>query len=112
MVPNFCSANRSAASAVSSNTKLVLWTIGTARAPDVGSGRPPAWMARVRNPHCRSAVPTRESYCRGDLTGCAWHNPLGPRDLDFVEGLDEIAGLEVLEVGQTDTAFEALADFT
>src|SRR6056297_1443407 len=33
-------------------------------------------------------------------------------DLDVLEGLDEIAGLEVLEVGQADTALEALADLT
>ena len=34
----------------------------------------------------------------------------GAGDLPLVEGLDEVAGLEVLEVGQPDAALEALAD--
>jgi len=33
-------------------------------------------------------------------------------DLDVLVGLDEIAGLEVLEVGQADTALEAFFNFS
>jgi hypothetical protein len=50
-LPYFCRAKRSAASAVSSKTKLVVWKMGTARAPVTGSGRDPAWIALVRNAH-------------------------------------------------------------
>src|SRR4051812_35878226 len=64
MFPYFCSAKRSAASAASSNTKLVVWNTGTARAPVTGSGRAPAWMARVRNPHVRSL--TMAGYARSE----------------------------------------------
>ena len=35
-----------------------------------------------------------------------------PGDLSLFEGLDEVALLEVLEVGQADAALEALADLT
>ena len=50
------SANRSAASGLSSKTKLVAWQTGTARAPVAGSGRPPARRARIANPHLRSST--------------------------------------------------------
>src|SRR5918995_1589209 len=38
--------------------------------------------------------------------------PSAPRDLLFVEGLDEVALFQILEVGQADAALEALTDFT
>ena len=34
----------------------------------------------------------------------------GTSDLDVFERLDQVTGLEILEVGQADTAFEALTD--
>ena len=47
MLPYFCRANRSAASAVSSNTNDVVWKIGVARAP-VARLRPRAGVDRPR----------------------------------------------------------------
>jgi predicted NodU family carbamoyl transferase len=63
-LPYFCNAKRSAASAVSSKTKLEVWEMGTARARVVGSGRAPACRALVRNPKARSGPPvvTSRSY--------------------------------------------------
>src|SRR5690349_1687243 len=40
----------------------------------------------------------------------AHRRPLHAGDFALFEGLDEVAGLEVLEVGEADTALEALAD--
>src|SRR6478735_1139178 len=40
---------------------------------------------------------------------CA-HAGSDPGDLALFEGLDQVAALEILEVGEADAAFEALAD--
>src|SRR5687768_15343073 len=84
MFPYFWRANRSAASAVSSNTNDVVWKIGVARAPVVASGRAPAWIARVRNPHARSPA-IAEGY--RDLT-----NPITLTIAQFLTGI----GIEVV----------------
>jgi hypothetical protein len=42
--------NRLVACSALSNTKLVVWWMGVARAPVTGSGMAPAWMARVPIP--------------------------------------------------------------
>src|SRR3954470_22740548 len=55
-LPNVCKLNRLAACSAESNTKLVVWWIGVARAPVTGSGVAPAWMARVPKPYSRSSV--------------------------------------------------------
>ncbi|MNV96095.1 hypothetical protein D3C71_1910580 [compost metagenome] len=47
--------NRLLACSALSNTKLVVWWMGVARAPVTGSGWAPAWMARVPKPKSRSA---------------------------------------------------------
>ena len=41
-----------------------------------------------------------------------WFFGLHPRNQTLLECFDEIAGLEVLEVGQANTAFETFANFT
>jgi hypothetical protein len=49
-LPKRFRSNRSAACSTSSNTNEVVWWIGTARAPVVGSTRWPACTASVSKP--------------------------------------------------------------
>src|SRR3954469_4468179 len=89
MFPYFWSANRSAASSTSSKTNEVVWEIGTWRAPVVGSGRPPAWIARVRSPQTWSSIDvTRAKVASSRLASEA----LGPHAPGVVAGAQEVRG--------------------
>ena len=56
MLPKLCRLKRLAAWSASSNTYEVVWKMGVARAPVVGSGALPAWMALVSKPYDRFSV--------------------------------------------------------
>ena len=56
----------------------------------------------------RRAMRSIDRRARATWTTTA-STPLGAGDLPLLEGLDDVAGLEVLEVGEADAALEALA---
>src|SRR5512132_3189496 len=97
MFPYFCSANRSAASSALSNTNDVVWYIGTARAPVVGSGRAPAWMARVRAPQTWSSIDVTRAKV---ASSCGSAEALGPHPGGVVAEPDQQRGARLDERGR------------